>query len=45
MFEYLGEKIGEKIATVFMAFWYFGLLYLVVFFLQYEAGLFNYLHW
>ncbi|MFT4535531.1 MAG: hypothetical protein ACI9P5_002900 [Saprospiraceae bacterium] len=45
MFEYLADKLGEKTASFLMAIWYFGLLYLVMFFLQYEAGLFNYLHW
>jgi hypothetical protein len=45
MYEYLTEKIGEKAATIFMAVWYFVLLWMVLFFLQYEAGLFNYLHW
>lgn len=45
MYEYLTEKIGDKMASVIMAIWYFCLLYLVLFFLNYEAGLFNYLHW
>jgi len=45
MYEFLAEKIGQKAATVLMAIWYFVLLYMVVFFLNYEAGLFNYLHY
>lgn len=45
MYQYLIEKIGQKPALAVMALWYFTLLNLVVFFLNYEAGLFNYLHW
>jgi len=45
MFAYLKDKMGEKVAIAIMAIWYFILLNLVVFFLNYEAGLFNYLHW
>ena len=45
MYEYLAEKLGEKLASVIMAGWYFVLLYLVLFFLNYEAGLFNYLYY
>lgn len=45
MYEYLTEKVREKTASGLMAIWYFLLMYMVVFFLNYEAGLFNYLHW
>jgi len=45
MYKYLADKIGDKIASILMAIWYFVLLYLVLFFLNYEAGLFNYLYY
>ncbi len=45
MYKYLVEKIGKSMASVLMGIWYFVLLFMVVFFLNYEAGVFNYLRY